>query len=620
MRLLFLAFLILAFAQPFFADSAKLNSSNRLQAIYIDNSASMSLKKRSQRLVDIAAQAARKQVEQASPGTKFILLTNNKPVSYRPMSADKTLSELSKVDVSAQPKSMSQVLSVLQTISRSETADGVDLYYYSDFAENTVAEAPKESLAENLSLYAIPVKAANTSNVYIDSAYLTSPVLQSEGSNELIVRTKLSGEMPDEEPVMNLIVNGQVKSATTLRFGDDKQQTDTLSFRVNSAAWQNILLIVNDAALRTDDTFRITARSAPNLSVLCINEGSSSPYIQAAFRAYNGFRLNNASINNVPDNWDDYSLVILNGITNISSKLTAGVKTALDKGQTVCIFPGKTNNTEALANGLAEVADIQITGIDTATQSATTLQSGSDLVKEVFEEVPENVQLPAAAWHYELRAGLSANQQSVLSFRDGDPLFAKYTPSQGDLYILSTGIDQQSGDFPASYFFAPFIYRMATQSAGGNVYALMMGDGQPAFIPMKNASERNMLRLIDGNIDAIPPQRMQGLGLNVFVDDVVAQPGFYPLVAENTDTTIIAVNAGRAESELRYADIKTLKNNWKEVDIQVLDIDNIKASKEGSAFGSFPLWKVCVIFALIMLAVETWVLTGGFRKPTAATQ
>jgi hypothetical protein len=43
------------------------------------------------------------------------------------------------------------------------------------------------------------------------------------------------------------------------------------------------------------------------------------------------------------------------------------------------------------------------------------------------------------------------------------------------------------------------------------------------------------------------------------------------------------------------------------------------ASGAGVANAGFPLWKVCIILALLMLAAETLLLTGGLRAKTAAT-
>lgn len=617
-RLLFLLALILAFAQPFFNSAATKDTGNRLQAIYIDNSGSMSLKKGAQRLVDVAKDAARKQVKNAAPGTKFVLLTNDRPVSYRPMPADKVLVELGAIDISATNKNAKQLLSVLESIGQSEAAQGTDLYYYSDFQQTAVADPPQPS--EDLTVFAIPMSGDKVSNVYIDTAYLLNPVLQIGESNELVVHTKLFGEQPEQAPVLNLVVNGQVKSAASLNFEDGGELIDTLTFRVNDAAWQKIALSVDDAHVRFDDTFRITARSAPNLSVLCLNEGSPSPYIQAAFRAYDGMRLTNANINNAPKDWSTYSLVMLNGCTSISAELGKQLAAAQMMGQSVCIFPAKTANIAALNTGLKEIANISISGIDTATETATSLQQGNDLVRNMFEVVPENVLLPTVNWHYILQSGIAANRQSVLSFRDGDPLFAQFSPNAGKLYILTTGIDPQSGSFASSYFFAPFLYQMAAQANGGNVYALMLGSRQPAYLPLSNVNERNMVHLYHNGADAIPTQRSQGAGLNVFVDDVVKQPGFYPLWAKDNDTTIIAMNGNRTESQLNITDIAGLDNLWQGIDVQVINADSIGTTGGYNRWGSFPLWKVCVILALIMLAVETWILAGGLRKPTAATQ
>lgn len=617
-RLLFLIMLILAFAQPFFSNENKQHTGDRLQAIYIDNSGSMSLKKGAQRLLDVAKQAARRQVKNAAPGTKFLLLTNNNPISYRPMPADKVLLEIGSIEISAAVKNAQQVVSLLQGIAASEAMPRADLYYYSDFQQNAVSTPPEKT--EHVTVYAIQVKGNTPANVYIDTAFMTSPAVQAGESNQLVVRTRLYGDAPEQAPVLNLLVNGQVKSAATIGFNSEKESIDTLTFRVNDAEWQKIELVVDDESVRFDDTFRITARSAPNLSVLALNEGAPSPYIQAAFRAYNGFRLNNVNIDNAPADWKEYSLVLLNNCTRISAALGKQLAKAQQSGQSVCIFPGKTANIAALNEGLKEIAEITITGIDTAGQAATALQQGSPLVRDLFESIPENVQLPVANWHYIIDAGLTANRQSILSFRNGDPLLAQYSPSVGQLYILSSGIDLQSGNFPSSYFFAPFLYQMAVQSQGGNVYALTLGRRQPAYLPLNNANERNMVHLYHNGADAIPPQRTYGSGLNVMMDGMVDQPGFYTLAATGSDTAIVAVNQDRAESMLATISPGDLDDMWPGIDIKVADADTIGTTGSYNTWGSFPLWKVCVILAVIMLAVETWFLAGSLRKPTAATQ
>ncbi len=568
----------------------------------------MGLKKGSGSMLDIARAAARRQVQHAPPGTRFVLLTNDNPLGLRSEPADKVFAEINRTEISASSKTVNQVLASAQAIMENEGKAGADLYFYSDFQQCAFPQIPDHSLTRNITFYALPVQTDEPQNINIDTAFLTAPVLQTGKNNYLVVRTRMTGSAPKESPVLNLLINGQVKSAASLNFSEKKESTDTLSFQVSNGGWQQLELRVNDASMRFDDTFRITARSSPNLSVLVLNEGQPNPYIQAAFRAYNGFRLNQAELTAAPKDWKEYNLVILNGVSRIDDALGKSLNEALQRGQSICIFPGRTPNLEAINAGLKQVGDITITRLDTAVQAASSLQQGSALVKNLFEKIPENVQLPVANWHYVISAGLSANQQSVLSFRNGDPLLARYTPSKGQLYICAASADLQAGNFTGSYFFTPFLYEMAVQSGSNSIYAVTLGSQQLVYLPLADAPERNTVHILGNGLDIIPPQRPNGAGLDVFADQAVRQPGFYNLFFQGGDTTRIALNQNKEESQLSFRDIAKLKNDWKGENIKWLSISDSGSITDGGQGAGFPLWKICVILALLMLAAETFVL------------
>ncbi|OSZ82468.1 hypothetical protein CAP35_04140 [Chitinophagaceae bacterium IBVUCB1] len=619
LRLLFLTALILAFAQPFFSGN-KQDTTNRLQVIYLDNSGSMAVKKGTRTLFETARDAAREQVRHAPAGTRFVLLTNDKPLSYQPLPADKVLTLLNTIDISANSKTADKTLAMVNSIMQGESFAAADVYYYSDFQQSSFPAVADKNLLRNIRFYGVPVQAASAGNVLIDTAYLDAPVLQTGVQNKLIVHSRIAGEAPKENPVLQLAINGQVKSASALRFNDKNESTDTLSFSVNDANWQRMVLSINDASVRFDDTFRISARSTPSLQVLVMNEGQPNPYIQAAFRAYNGFQLTQTGINQNSNEWKQYNLIIFNGITRMDAATGKAIAAALQEGQNICIFPARAADVAAINTGLSQITDIRMAGIDTATQAASALQQGSDLVRDMFERIPDNIQLPVANWHYIIDAGLSANQQAVLSFRSGSPMLAKYTPSKGSLYISAVAADMQSGNFAGSYFFVPFLYQMAIQCRGGDIYALTLGRQQAAFIPFEGAGERNMAHIYGSGIDAIPPQRPAGKGLEVFPDAAVQQAGFYRISASGSDTALVAINNSREESALNTWAIGDLKKQWDGSDIYWLSTTDISSAAGSSALGSFPLWKVCAILALLMLAAETYVLAGGFRKQAAATQ
>ncbi len=605
-RLLFLASLILAFAQPFFKSNEE-QKGNRLQLIYLDNSRSMSAKKGMRTMLDLAKESAIRQVKYAAPGSKFMLITNDRPQSFHPETAEKIIGEINSVDFSAAWKSIDKITLTAQSLSQNEGMNGCDVFYFSDFQQNTLTY-PDAAHGKNINFYCLPLRADDLHDVAIDTAFLTIPTLQVGRNNYLVVKTKLYGNEPKEPIVAQLTVNNQVKSVATIKWNDKKESIDTLPFQITDASWQRIQVTVNDDVVRFDDTFRISGRSASNLSVLVLNEGLANPFVQAAFRAYGDFRLNQADINTPATDWRNYNLIVLNGITHIDETLGRSIGTALQSGQSICIFPGKTENTEGLNGGMKYIGDIKFNKLDTTAQNVASLQQGCNLVKDIFEKIPDNVQLPRCNWHYSISSGLNANSQSVMSFRNGDAMLASFTPDRGTLYISSTGVDLLSGNFAGSYFFAPFLYQMAVQSGTNNVFSITAGSKQSVYLPLLNATEKNTMHLYANNTDIIPSQRPEGAGLVLEIGTALHQPGFYKLAAPQSDTTLIGLNEDKTESDLMLPDLKTVKNTWKGNNIKWPDMEHNGSYKDAGAL-QFPIWKLCIALAVLMLLLETLLLS-----------
>jgi hypothetical protein len=223
--------------------------------------------------------------------------------------------------------------------------------------------------------------------------------------------------------------------------------------------------------------------------------------------------------------------------------------------------------------------------------------------------------LPVTARRYPIDAAINANQQALMSFRDGRPFLAEYSLFKGKLYLCATSIDDYSSNFALSYYFAPVLYKMAMQGGGSNIYALPVGSQQPVWLPAEGMDERKVWHLKGEGLDAIPEQRPSGSGMEIFAGNVVEKAGFYYLNHESaTDSTWIALNANRAESELSYATKDEVTGAVKPSEIQWLDDQQVQQQGWGRAANPFPLWKVCVLIALIALAGETWLLVKKKAK------
>lgn len=616
-RLLFLLFLILAFAQPFFAHKNQAARKAGLTAIYIDNSQSMSLRKGQRSMLDAAKENALHLI-QSSTG-RFLIVSNDKPASYKPLSRQKAIEAVAKVQLSPLSKNNTQVLSELNSMLFDDAAETIDLYYLSDFQQVQFSANPDLALLKKMRFNGVQIAQANPQNVFIDTAFFESPVVQMGQSNKLIVRTKYSGEAPKEPIVLQLSVDGQIKSAAQPDFSNANQVYDTLSFQINNSAWQRIMLHINDANVHFDDSFAIAARSSPELSVLLLNEQQPNVFIQAALRSYGGFKVVEQNVQNFPSDIENYNLVLLNGLSSMSEELSKNLLKALQKGQNVCLFLGEKAQISSINAGLAKIADIQIVGFDTVAQTVSSVQNESRLVKDMFERIPENVQLPFAQNHYQIKAGLSANQQSIFSFRNGDPFFASFSPFKGQLYICATTPDARNGNFQSSYFFVPFLYQMASLAKGNSIFAINAGQKSPLFINKVSGDERNLLHLKADGLDIIPPQKAEGMGVQVFVGAVAERFGFYNLSAQDKDTNLVAVNMNRSESDLAIWSLTDLKKNWKGKDIKWQQADAENKALTASQQSAFPLWKLCSILALLMLGIETFLLSKNLKQKQAIT-
>lgn len=612
-RILFLAFLVLAFAQPYFAGDAR-QADTRLRVLYIDNTMSMSAGKGQRNLLEIAKENARSLIHNHEGS--FLVFSNDAPASYEVMSRQAALNAIDRIQLSSGTADAGQTLRMIEGLTQDKGA--IDLYYLSDFQRRQFEPAQTGSLPERIHFNGVQITPPEAlSNVYVDTAYLEYPSLQNGKQNRLIVRSRYTGPAPKESPILQLSVDGTVKSAASLDFSSGAERRDTLSFETNGSGWHRMRLSVNDLYTHFDDTLLIAAKSASDLSVLLVEAESPNVYVQAALRSYPGFKVREARPETLPEDRNNSNLILLSNCNRLSSSLCMQLKSALDAGVNVCLLPGPSVNPQEMTTALKPLVNLEWLPADTSAQSASELREEHPMIRDLFERIPENVQLPFARLHYPIRALIGTDAQSIISFRNGDPFFAAYPSGNAQLFICSSPAEPAYSNFPASYFFVPFLYQMASLSQSGDIYSIFSDQSAAVFIPTPQSNRQDLLHLRGDGLDLIPAQRPQGRGVLLDLGKNLPRAGFYTLSSESGDSSLIGANLSRKESDLNYWKLEELKNSTqrKGDSWQSADAENRARSK--SALSSFPLWKLCSILALGMLALEVYLLSRKhFRKNT----
>lgn len=621
-RCLFLLALALAFAQPLLNKGAHEGKAG-ITVLYIDNSMSMSMRENAESLLQTAQKRARDLVRAAPKDSRFLVLSNDKGTPTRPVMAEEALSYIDALRPVPFTLSLKNVFDKIEVAQENEKNESWEVWVFSDMQQATLlAQWEKRTGQPIAHIYLSPIRFQNASNLYVDTAYFLTPGLDANQPNKLVARIGRSGPMEnhDESVTLRALIDGQVRTVGQAKMGKDGLAWDTLELRLDKSGWQELKLAIEDHPLGYDDTFRIAIRTLPDLSVLVLADGPLSPYLQAAFKAPEGFRAEVRRPEEVSSvDWGKYNLVILQNIHRIPPSLQTALTDAFQAGRNVMLFPGRVSDLNSYNQALETWAGLSLGPADTVRQQVASLQREHPLVQDLFERVPENVQLPFVSFRYPVLATMRAQQQALMNFKDGRPFLAQFRAGQGRLYICASPLDEQSSGFPTGHYFMPVLYKVAIQSSGSNMNAIAMGSPLPLWLPLPPIASRSVWHLSGNGWEGIPSQRPSGSGVDLFIGNIVPEAGFYRLYTETApDSFLVAVNADRKESDLAYADRQEMvaalgpyQSTW---------IDNERSQDQALSIGktTFPLWKAAVLLALLALAGETYFLTKKDRRPMLA--
>ena len=181
-----------------------------------------------------------------------------------------------------------------------------------------------------------------------------------------------------------------------------------------------------------------------------------------------------------------------------------------------------------------------------------------------------------------------------------------YRVGNGKLYVCASSASKQASSFPNSYWFLPLMYKMAMSSQQNSVQATVMSQNTQISIPSsKNSAKDAVYHITNYEQDIIPVQRAVGNKNILNLDKNVEQAGIYQAYLPDTkDSIALGINYNRGESNMKFWTISELKKLSKLKNANWLEPNQQAGAEVNSLEKGTPLWKVCIIFALIFLMVE----------------
>ncbi len=604
-RILCLLALVLAFAQPFTQNEAALQKGPRAVSIYIDNSFSMGIGKASVSLLDQAREKAKTVIESCASSDRIQLLTNDFSLpESRFLTKEEALQQLGTITLSPRTREAGAIMEKQKRMLQTEPGKQPQLFFISDFQKNAFA-ADLET-TDSIPKYFIQVQPAQTNNVTIDTAYLETPTVLLNQPNPLLVQVRNTGDEA-VSTTLSLMVNDQLKSASSLSLKAGETKTEKISFTTATAGRQCMKIFLNDYPVNYDDTFYVAGKAGSNYAVLVINESGTNAYLSSVFRPGQQFRADQELASAVRIQLlKNYTLIILNGVNTLSPSLQQALSEYVESGSSLLVFPAPQSATGNINEFLNRLASSQYGPSDTNRMMVSDYNRSHLIFSDLFTKTPENIELPVCFRHYVIQSAALSSEQKLFTFPNGDAFLSEFRCGNGKLYLCASSADQSSGNFPKSYWFLPLIYKMAYLNVSNPVYALTIGKNAIMQIPNTKTGNENIYHVSDPSVDAIPEQRSTGNQVMLNLNQAIQKSGLYSVyLPGSSDTVFVGLNYNRNESELKYHQIDELKKNSKISKAHWSGDQVVMNAGWGQWQDGMPLWKVCIILALFFLLCES---------------
>jgi hypothetical protein len=544
LRLLLLALLILAFANPFINRNAATLAADRLVLLVVDNSFSMRAGTRLADAKDAAMSvlsgkgAARGQV--ASFGSQLHLMTQ--PIedqsalraavqSIQPGDGHGTFGELSRA---------------IRAMAESVHTP-IELHVFSDMQRGNLAATFSDmNLPANVRLTTHAVVTKSQPNWTVESVDAPGQVWGKD-AKPVHAQAVIAGYLtPTAQRTVSLVVNGKTTATKTVSVPSNGRATvDFPSLEVPYGFNRCELKIDGADGFPADDLRRFAVqRSDPQKVLLIHNYGDTrSPlYVGAALSAaaQSAFILESIAVNEAADRKpSNYAFIILSDVNTVPSLLENTLTQYVRSGGSLLIAAGTSAGSRLqipiFAAKIIEPRDYNrvpdrhmAVGSSDSSYPAVAKANGWSGVK----------------FFYALNVE-PGDARIVVRLADQTPLLLEKRLGEGRVALFTSGLDNLTNDFPLNPAFVPFIEQTARYLSGSE----RQGGARTvdAYLELRNAKERSQ------GVEITDPEGKRPLTLSEAASAQsfqLTEAGYYQIRLANGREDEVGVNPDPKESNL----------------------------------------------------------------------
>ncbi len=576
-RMLLLACIIIAFAQPYQANTKSFNTKSET-VIYLDNSFSMQAKGTNGTLLNTAIQDI---IEHVDDNETVHIFTND--LNFPNTSIKAIKNDLIQLNYSSNQLDYDAVVLKGKKAFSKDKGSIKNLVLISDFQQKDGGLVIENDSLINYRLVQLQPK--NISNVSIDSLYISKTNVE---TLELTVNISNQGNSIENLSI-SLLENDQLiaKSAVAII-----TKAETIFTIPNSKAFKGKITI-DDPNLSYDNTFYFHLDKKEHIKVLVVN-AANADFLRKLFTD-DEFELKIVDFQELNYNGIvDQNLIVLNELKNIPNALITSLNSFSDNGGSVLIIPSNESDLNTYNQLFNNYALPNFSAKKLSEKLITKINFSHPLLTNVFDKKVDNFQYPKVNSFYDLSNAAGAN---ILSFEDN----AAFLIQSKNVYTFTAALNEENSNFKNSPLIVPVLYNIGKQSLKLPQIYYTIGTKNTIDINTTLLQDA-ILELSNSETSVIPQQQTFSHKVQLVTDDYPNTAGIFEV--KNKDNTIqhLSYNYDRKESLLNYMNLSQVANGIKNSSVASA-IDAIKSTTNVNE-----LWKWFVIFALAFLIIEMLIL------------
>lgn len=613
LRLLAYAAIILAFAQPFFDNANSIeNETDKVYAIHIDNSQSMTMRGAEGELLSEAKEAARRLISSLPLDAKILISTNAfSGIEARITNKIDALNRLDEVNPTPLSRSIDDVVLWQKNFlsSRPEyNSTSIQHIYLSDFQRKTTnfSKLNKDSLASYYPYIFVPQEKSNLS---IDSVWFTSPLRKVGVSNELNISVTNHGEKDLKNLELSIEI-GTLKKDLFIDINGKSKFETKISYTDESTGYKKGKIRINDSQFFSDDDFYIAYEVRRQSNILIINgdnNNESMSRILSLEEYYDVKQINQGSVTS--QDFKQVDLVILNGLNEIKSGFADDIVKFTKNGGSIAIFPGANLNLSEYNDFLLNYNLPLISKKIQQNTKVAQLNYDDSFFKGVFDNQKENLSLPGVSQFYLTNETSTSNSYTIMKMQNGRPLLLR-SSNQNSAFFF-TGIIADQSSFTSDILYPTLLLRMSELSQRSSPLSITLGGESiiPLFKTLKNSDQA--VHLKNESHDFIPSfiENNNSIQIDLQGNEAIENlsAGNYNVTIADEEIAKVGINYNRTESDLAYYSFEEVNEKLLERGITNFSINEIKEGVSALDFSlveKSSLWKIILIAGLIFLILE----------------